>query len=59
MVLKKGQRTESKRYIDRSTHNSDEMLRSTKHMGRLQKKNGKKDDIVQKGGRGLGKINHF
>ena len=24
-----------------------------------EKKNGKKDDIVQKGGRGLGKIHHF
>ena len=23
------------------------------------KKNGKKDDIVQKGGRGLGQIHHF
>ena len=28
--------------------------RTTKYKGRPQKKKGKKDDIVQKGGRGLG-----
>ena len=32
---------------------------TTVSKGRPPKKNGKKDDILQKGGWGLGKIHHF
>ena len=32
---------------------------TTVSKGRPPKKNGKKDDILQKGGRGLGQIHHF